>query len=43
MTSLSKEARELIDFDLKHIWHPAAQMKDYETFEPVPVVRGDGS
>lgn len=42
MTSLSKEARELIDFDLKHIWHPAAQMKDYETFEPVPVVRGDG-
>ncbi|WP_281072059.1 adenosylmethionine--8-amino-7-oxononanoate transaminase [Succinivibrio dextrinosolvens] len=32
----------LIDFDIKHIWHPAAQMKDYESFPPVPVVRGKG-
>ncbi len=32
----------LIDFDVKHIWHPAAQMKDYESFPPIPVVRGKG-
>ena len=35
-------SKELIDFDLKHIWHPAAQMKDYESFPPVPVVKGKG-
>lgn len=43
MTSVSKESRELISFDLQHIWHPAAQMKDYESFEPLPVVRGKGA
>ncbi|MDY6419075.1 MAG: aminotransferase class III-fold pyridoxal phosphate-dependent enzyme, partial [Succinivibrio dextrinosolvens] len=32
----------LIDFDVKHIWHPAAQMKDYEDFPPIPVVKGKG-
>lgn len=32
----------LQEFDIKHIWHPAAQMKDYETFPPVVVVRGEG-
>ena len=32
----------LIDFDVKHIWHPAAQMKDYEAFPPIPVVKGKG-
>ncbi len=33
---------ELIDFDVKHIWHPAAQMKDYESFPPVEVTGGKG-
>lgn len=33
----------LIEEDLKYVWHPAAQMKEYEDFRPVPVVRGEGA
>ena len=29
--------------DLKHIWHPCAQMKDYETFPPLVIERAEGS
>jgi adenosylmethionine---8-amino-7-oxononanoate aminotransferase len=32
----------LIDRDLKHIWHPCAQMKDYESFAPLPVKSARG-
>lgn len=28
--------------DLKHIWHPCSQMKDYETLPPIIVERGEG-
>ena len=28
--------------DLKHIWHPCSQMKDYETFPPLHVKRAEG-
>lgn len=28
--------------DLKHIWHPAAQMKDYEELPPIVAARGRG-
>lgn len=28
--------------DLKYIWHPCSQMKDYETFPPIPIERGEG-
>ena len=28
--------------DLKYIWHPCSQMKDYETLPPVVVERGEG-
>lgn len=34
---------ELINLDLKHLWHPASQMKDYENFPPLVVVRAQGS
>lgn len=34
---------ELQRLDLAHIWHPCAQMKDYETLPPVEVVRASGS
>lgn len=33
----------MIERDLKHIWHPCSQMKDYETFKPLEVVGANGS
>lgn len=33
----------LIQQDLKHIWHPCSQMKDYEAFKPLVVSRARGS
>lgn len=28
--------------DLKHIWHPCSQMKDYEELPPIPISEGRG-
>ncbi len=36
------ELSALVKRDLKYVWHPAAQMKDYEDFPPVPVTAGQG-
>lgn len=33
---------ELIEKDLKYIWHPFTQMKDYETDEPIIINDGKG-
>lgn len=33
----------LIEKDLRHIWHPCSQMKDYETFKPLIVRRASGA
>jgi adenosylmethionine-8-amino-7-oxononanoate aminotransferase len=33
----------LSERSLKHIWHPCAQMKDYETFMPLEVIGASGS
>ena len=33
----------LIERDLKHLWHPCSQMKDYETFKPLEIERARGS
>ncbi len=33
----------LLARDLRHVWHPCSQMKDYETFPPVEVVAAEGS
>lgn len=33
----------IIDRDLKHIWHPASQMKDYEQFRPLVIHRASGA
>lgn len=33
----------LIERDLKHIWHPCSQMKDYENFPPLEIKRAYGS
>ncbi|MDD3014842.1 MAG: aminotransferase class III-fold pyridoxal phosphate-dependent enzyme, partial [Candidatus Gastranaerophilales bacterium] len=34
--------QELIEKDLKYIWHPYTQMKDYENDEPIIIDRGEG-
>lgn len=33
---------DLVGKDLKYIWHPCSQMKDYETFKPIIIERGQG-
>lgn len=34
--------KELQEKDLKHIWHPCSQMKDYEAFPPIVINKGEG-
>ncbi len=34
---------DITERDLKHIWHPCSQMKDYETFPPVTITKAQGS
>lgn len=36
------KTEELIQLDLRHVWHPCAQMKDYETLKPVAVEKAEG-
>lgn len=38
----ANEIKQRADFDRAHIWHPAAQMKDYETFPPVEIAKAKG-
>ena len=32
----------LQELDLKNIWHPCSQMKDYENFPPIIIESGEG-
>ncbi len=34
--------KSLQEKDLKYIWHPCSQMKDYEDFPPIIIERGEG-
>jgi adenosylmethionine-8-amino-7-oxononanoate aminotransferase len=34
---------DLIHRNLRHFWHPCAQMKDYETFTPIIIKQANGS
>ena len=34
--------RELIERDLSVVWHPCTQMKDHESWPPIPFARGEG-
>lgn len=36
------EMKELQEKDLKYIWHPCSQMKDYENFLPIVIESGKG-
>lgn len=33
---------DLVELDLKHIWHPCSQMQDYESFKPIVIKRAKG-
>ncbi|HIS75129.1 TPA: adenosylmethionine--8-amino-7-oxononanoate transaminase [Candidatus Galligastranaerophilus intestinavium] len=33
---------DLVNKDLKHIWHPCSQMMDYEELKPIIIERGEG-
>ncbi|MDQ2085318.1 adenosylmethionine--8-amino-7-oxononanoate transaminase [Herbivorax sp. ANBcel31] len=35
--------KSLQEKDLKHIWHPCSQMKDYEDFPPIVIKKGYGA
>ena len=32
----------LVEKDLKYIWHPCSQMKDYEDLKPIVIKKGKG-
>jgi adenosylmethionine---8-amino-7-oxononanoate aminotransferase len=32
----------IIERDLRHVWHPCSQMKDYESFKPLNVIKAKG-
>lgn len=34
--------KELQEKDLKYVWHPCSQMKDYEKFPPIVIEKGKG-
>lgn len=34
--------KELVEKDIKYVWHPFTQMKDYESDEPIIIERGKG-
>ncbi|RCX18380.1 adenosylmethionine-8-amino-7-oxononanoate aminotransferase [Anaerobacterium chartisolvens] len=37
-----EHTKDLPQKDLKYIWHPCSQMKDYETFPPIIIKKGEG-
>lgn len=42
MNRREEERMNLVEKDLKYIWHPCSQMKDYETLKPIVIDRGKG-
>jgi len=41
-TSKGEKYMNLVEKDLKYIWHPCSQMKDYETLPPIVITHGSG-
>ncbi|MEK4424850.1 adenosylmethionine--8-amino-7-oxononanoate transaminase [Solibacillus sp. FSL K6-1523] len=39
---MTQKLSDLQERDLKHVWHPCSQMKDYEQFPPIVIERGEG-
>lgn len=42
MLEPSPFAKELIERDLAHVWHPCTQMKDHQQIPIIPISRGEG-
>lgn len=42
MTSVSGPEQNRLDRDLRHLWHPCSQMKDYEAFPPLALRGAEG-
>jgi adenosylmethionine-8-amino-7-oxononanoate aminotransferase len=40
---MTLQKNSLVEKDLKYIWHPCSQMKDYETLPPIVIERGKGA
>src|SRR5215208_1753371 len=40
---MKEEEKFLIERDLKHIWHPCTQMKDFESYPPLIIKKAKGS
>ena len=38
----SPQTKELIERDLRHVWHPCTQMKDHEQYPIIPIAKGEG-
>ncbi|WP_332647847.1 adenosylmethionine--8-amino-7-oxononanoate transaminase [Lysinibacillus sp. 54212] len=39
---MTKRLSDLQVKDLQHVWHPCSQMKDYESFPPIVIKKGEG-
>ena len=39
---MQSDPQMLAERDLRAVWHPCSQMKDYETMPPLPIRRGSG-
>lgn len=39
---MNQKVSELQTRDLRHVWHPCSQMKDYEQFPPIVIKKGQG-
>ena len=42
MKQSSSITNDLVERDLKHVWHPCTQMKDHEDFPIIPIAKGNG-
>ena len=43
LNKIESEKKQILEDDLKYIWHPFTQMKDYEKEEkPIVIVKGEG-
>jgi len=43
VTLLPVNNRDLVERDLRVLWHPCTQMKDHEQWPPIPIRRGRGA
>jgi adenosylmethionine---8-amino-7-oxononanoate aminotransferase len=42
-TFMPSQSASLLDRDLKHVWHPCSQMKDFEQAPPIEIIGAQGA